>query len=100
MEWPNLSNALAGNLKSKIQNPKLPRRSPALIAALLTLILQWPAMAHPQSKPMREIKVGYPLGGSSSYFWVAYRSGGEEGSPGVDLLVDLARGTVLDHRRR
>jgi hypothetical protein len=68
MEWPNLSNALAGNLKSKIQNPKLPRRSPALIAALLTLILQWPAMAHPQSKPMREIKVGYPLGGSSVIF--------------------------------
>jgi hypothetical protein len=33
-------------------------------------------------------------------YWVAYRSGGEEGSPGLDLLVDLARGTVLDHRRR
>jgi hypothetical protein len=33
-------------------------------------------------------------------YWVAYRSGGEEGSPGVDLLVDLAGGTVLKHRRR
>jgi NitT/TauT family transport system substrate-binding protein len=31
-----------------------------------------------QSKPMREIKVGYPLGGSSSFFWVAYRSGAFE----------------------
>lgn len=27
-----------------------------------------------QSKVPRELKVGYPLGGSSSYFWVAYRS--------------------------
>ena len=31
-----------------------------------------------QSKPLRELKVGYPLGGSSSYFWVAYRSGSFE----------------------
>jgi len=94
MEWPNLSNALAGNLKSKIQNPKLPRRSPALIAALLTLILQWPAMAHPQSKPMREIKVGYPLGGSSSYFWVAYRSGSFE-KYGLKLEPIYIRGGLM-----
>jgi hypothetical protein len=32
-------------------------------------------------------------------FWVAYRSGGEEGSRGVDLLVDLATGELLDRRR-
>jgi len=32
-------------------------------------------------------------------FWLAYRSGGEEGSPGVDLLLDLAAGRVLETRR-
>jgi len=94
MKRPNLSNALAGNLKSKIQNPKLPRRSPALIACLLTLFLQWPAMVHPQSKPMREIKVGYPLGGSSSYFWVAYRSGSFE-KYGLKLEPIYIRGGLM-----
>lgn len=32
-------------------------------------------------------------------FWVAYRSGGEEGSPGLDVLVDLVSATVLETRR-
>ena len=30
-------------------------------------------------------------------YLVAYRSGGEEGSPGVDLLIDAASRTLLDH---
>jgi hypothetical protein len=29
-------------------------------------------------------------------YWLAYRSGGEEGSPGIDVLVDLATGDVLE----
>jgi len=29
-------------------------------------------------------------------YWLSYRSGGEEGSPGTDVLVDLAAGTVLE----
>lgn len=29
-------------------------------------------------------------------YWLAYRSGGEEGSPGVDVLLDLASGEVLE----
>jgi hypothetical protein len=29
-------------------------------------------------------------------YWLAYRSGGEEGSPGIDVLLDLASGEVLE----
>src|SRR6476660_2499184 len=94
MERANLSNVLAGNLKSKIQNPKLARRSQALIALVVTLLFKWQAMAHPQSKPMREIKVGYPLGGSSSYFWVAYRSGSFE-KYGLKLEPIYIRGGLM-----
>src|SRR5262245_47736662 len=78
MNQPSCMMLSSGNRKSKIRNRKLSRRSQALIASLVTLLLQWPATVHPQSKPLREIKVGYPLGGSSSYFWVAYRSGSFE----------------------
>lgn len=31
-------------------------------------------------------------------YWLSYRSGGEEGSPGLDILVDLAAGTVIESR--
>lgn len=31
-------------------------------------------------------------------YWLSYRSGGEEGSPGTDVLVDLAAGTVVETR--
>ena len=30
------------------------------------------------------------------FFRAAYRSGGEEGSPGLDVLIDLTRGTVVE----
>jgi hypothetical protein len=29
-------------------------------------------------------------------YWLAYRSGGEEGAPGLDLLLDTATGAVLE----
>jgi len=35
----------------------------------------------------------------SGRYWLAYRSGGEEGAPGVDLLLDLASGEVVELRR-
>src|ERR1044071_1223355 len=31
-----------------------------------------------QTKALKEINISYPLGGSSSFFWVAYRSGSFE----------------------
>ena len=46
----------------------------SLLCGVLLLV---PSLVFAQPK-MREIKVGYPLGGSSSYFWVAYRSGAFE----------------------
>ena len=33
-------------------------------------------------------------------YWAAYRSGGEEGLPGIDLLIDLAAGRVLRRQPR
>jgi ABC-type nitrate/sulfonate/bicarbonate transport system substrate-binding protein len=37
-----------------------------------------PSLLFAQSTPLRQIPVSYPLGGSSSYFWTAYRSGSFE----------------------
>ena len=47
-------------------------------ASLFCALFLVPSLGFSQSKPLRDIKVGYPLGGSSSYFWVAYRSGSFE----------------------
>src|SRR3970040_2837084 len=50
-----------------------------LMRAIVCLLLSlFPPLLFAQSKPIREIKVGYPFGGSSSYFWVAQRSGSFE----------------------
>ncbi len=37
-----------------------------------------PAVLFAQAKGLKDINTSYPLGGSSSYFWVAYRSGAFE----------------------
>jgi NitT/TauT family transport system substrate-binding protein len=44
---------------------------------LCCLFLLLPCRVSAQTK-LRELKVGYPLGGSTSYFWVAQRSGSFE----------------------
>ena len=31
-------------------------------------------------------------------FWLAYRTGGEEGAPGLDLLLDSASGAIVERR--
>jgi len=54
----------------------------------------FPSLVFAQSKPLREIKVGYPLGGSSSYFWVAYRSGSFE-KHGLKLEPIYIRGGLM-----
>ncbi len=56
-------------------------------------LLLFPALLYAQTK-MREIKVGYPLGGSSSYFWVAYRSGSFE-NHGLKLEPIYIRGGLM-----
>jgi ABC-type nitrate/sulfonate/bicarbonate transport system substrate-binding protein len=47
-----------------------------VILCCVTLLL--PSLIFAQPKPLRELNVSYPLGGSSSYFWTAYRSGSFE----------------------
>jgi len=37
-----------------------------------------PSLLLAQAKNLKELRTSYPLGGSSSYFWVAYRSGAFE----------------------
>jgi len=50
-----------------------------LLRIIICLVLSLlPSVLFAQTKPLRELKVGYPLGGSSSYFWVAQRSGSFE----------------------
>ena len=31
-------------------------------------------------------------------FWLAYRTGGEEGAPGLDLLLDTTTGAIVERR--
>jgi ABC-type nitrate/sulfonate/bicarbonate transport system substrate-binding protein len=49
-----------------------------LLYLMCCIFVLLPYFVFAQSTKMRELKVGYPLGGSSSYFWVAYRSGSFE----------------------
>lgn len=48
-----------------------------LIAWLLAYAAT-PSVPFAQTKNLKELKTSYPFGGSSSYFWVAYRSGAFE----------------------
>src|SRR2546428_4886911 len=51
-------------------------RQAPVILCLVSLLS--PCVVCAQSKPLRELNTSYPLGGSSSYFWAAYRSGSFE----------------------
>jgi len=68
--------------------------SKAVRSFVLPILLLLPALALGQSKPPREIKIGYPLGGSSSYFWVAYRSGAFE-KHGLKIEPIYIRGGLM-----
>jgi ABC-type nitrate/sulfonate/bicarbonate transport system substrate-binding protein len=63
-------------------------------AILSCVLLLSPSYLLAQAKPLREIKVGYPLGGSSSYFWVAYRSGSFE-KHGLKIEPIYIRGGLM-----
>lgn len=66
-----------------------------LFAYLIALaIVALPSVLLAQSKPLREIKVGYPLGGSASYFWVAHRSGSFE-KYGLKIQPIYIRGGLM-----
>src|SRR5512147_2487678 len=61
------------------------------IICCLALLL--PSATIGQSKPLKEVNTSYPLGGSTSYFWVAYRSGAFE-KHGLKLKPVYIRGSV------
>jgi NitT/TauT family transport system substrate-binding protein len=63
----------------------------ATIAVLLCLS---PSLVLAQSKPLREMKVGYPLGGSTGFFWVAHRSGSFE-KYGIKVEPIYIRGGLM-----
>ncbi|MGH7797374.1 MAG: ABC transporter substrate-binding protein [Candidatus Binatia bacterium] len=96
MNRSNSKNVLSDHPKSKIHHPKLVAGGykKIIVACIALLVLQLPSTASPQAKPLRELKVGYPLGGSSSYFWVAYRSGSFE-KHGLKLEPIYIRGGLM-----
>jgi NitT/TauT family transport system substrate-binding protein len=49
-----------------------------ILLTLSFLVILSPSCLFAQPKPLRELIVPYPLGGSTSYYWVAYRSGAFE----------------------
>ncbi|HSK31333.1 MAG TPA: ABC transporter substrate-binding protein [Candidatus Limnocylindria bacterium] len=61
---------------------------------LCSIILMLPVLLGAQPSKLRDIRVGYPLGGSSSYFWVAYRSGSFE-KHGLKLEPIYIRGGLM-----
>ena len=93
MKRLNRLNVFSDNPKSKIKNPKFMRHYKVSIGVIAMLLLQV-ASAHSQSKPLRDLKCGYPLGGSSSYFWVAYRSGAFE-KHGLKIEPIYIRGGLM-----
>ena len=64
------------------------------LAVLFYALLLFPGFLFAQTAKLRELKVGYPLGGSSSYFWVAYRSGSFE-KHGLKLEPIYIRGGLM-----
>ena len=63
------------------------------IAAIAILLGILPADAFAQGKGFKDLTISYPLGGSSSYFWVAHRSGSFE-SQGLKLKPIFIPGGV------
>src|SRR5262245_53074857 len=64
------------------------------LTILCYALLLFPGFLFAQTPKLREIKVGYPLGGSASYFWVAYRSGSFE-KHGLKLEPIYIRGGLM-----
>jgi NitT/TauT family transport system substrate-binding protein len=60
-------------------------------AIVVSFFLCLPAPARPQTKALKEVRVPYALGGSTSFFWVAQRSGSFE-KYGLKVLPIFMRG--------
>ena len=66
----------------------------SLLTLVYCLLLFTAASVFAQSKPLREMKVGYPLGGSTGFFWVAHRSGSFE-KYGIKVEPIYIRGGLM-----
>src|SRR6266481_9163476 len=64
------------------------------LAISLHLLLLCPTFLFAQPKPLRDLNVAYPFGGSTSYFWVAQRSGAFE-KYGLRINPIFIRGGVV-----
>ena len=58
------------------------------------LLVVLPSLLFAQPAKLRELKVGYPLGGSASYFWVAHKSGSFE-KHGIKVEPIYIRGGLM-----
>jgi ABC-type nitrate/sulfonate/bicarbonate transport system substrate-binding protein len=87
--WPRVLKSCFYNLKSKIQNLKWG----GIVAVGVTFGLFGGAAQAQQAKGLRELNTSYPLGGSTSFFWVSYRSGAFE-KHGLKLNPVYIRGSV------
>ena len=86
---------LSDDLKLKSHNPKIYSSvyTTAVILVLTLLISLVSSLVLAQSKSFRELNIGYPFGGSTSYFWVAHRSGSFE-KHGIRVRPIFIRGGV------
>ena len=64
-----------------------------LLLLLCYVLLLLPSFLYAQAKGLRELNAAYPLGGSTSYFWVAFRSRAFE-KYGLKLKPIYIRGGV------
>ena len=62
-------------------------------AAFVCALVIAPSLVFAQAKSLRELNVAYPFGGSTSYFWVAHRSGACE-KHGIRVRPVYIRGGV------
>jgi ABC-type nitrate/sulfonate/bicarbonate transport system substrate-binding protein len=63
------------------------------LSVVCFISLLFPSFLFAQAKDLKELNTSYPLGGSTSYFWVAYRSGSFE-KYGLKLKPVLIPGGV------
>jgi hypothetical protein len=68
-----------------------PMKKSIVCFAALCASLTLPTSLLSQSKPLKEVRVPYALGGSTSFFWVAQRSGSFE-KYGLKVLPIFMRG--------
>jgi NitT/TauT family transport system substrate-binding protein len=90
-----LDRVLLGEaLRVKTKNWEDKVKTIARLSLLCFVFLLLPGLLPAQPSKLKEIRVGYPLGGSSSYFWVAYRSGSFE-KHGLKLEPIYIRGGLM-----